>query len=69
MLHLLGREQGATLEDLIAATGWLAHTTRAALTRLRQRGYVLARSKGEDGRTVYRVQPPSEAPVRMGGEG
>jgi hypothetical protein len=69
VLHLLRREQGATLEDLIGATGWLAHTTRAALTRLRQRGYELTRSKAEDGRTVYRVQPPSEAPVRVGGEG
>jgi len=69
VLHLLRREQGATLEDLIAATGWLAHTTRAALTRLRQRGYALTRSKGEDGRTIYRVQPRSEAPVLVGGEG
>ncbi len=69
VLHLLRREQGATLEDLIAATGWLAHTTWAALTRLRQRGYELTKSKAEDGRTVYRVQPQSEAPVRVGGEG
>ena len=30
---------GATLEDLAAATGWLPHTTRAAITRLRQRGF------------------------------
>ena len=30
---------GATLDDLTAATGWLPHTTRAAITRLRQRGF------------------------------
>ena len=33
------RPEGATLDDLTAASGWLPHTTRAALTRLRQRGY------------------------------
>src|SRR3982750_1986554 len=38
VIGLLQREQGATLADLVDATGWLAHTTRAALTRLRQAG-------------------------------
>src|SRR3954452_9909648 len=41
VIGLLQREQGATLVDLVDATGWLAHTTRAALTRLRQAGHVL----------------------------
>ena len=41
IIGLLQREGGATLADLMAATGWLAHTTRAALTRLRQAGHVL----------------------------
>lgn len=69
VLDLLRREQGATMDDLIDATGWLAHTTRAALTRLRQRGYALTRSWGEDGRAVYRLQPEAIAPVLAGGEG
>jgi hypothetical protein len=69
VLALLGREQGATLADLIEVTGWLAHTTRAALTGLRQRGYGLDRSRGEDGRAVYRLQPEADAPVLGGGEG
>ena len=55
VIGLLGQESGATLDDLMAATGWLAHTTRAALTGLRQSGYTLERSKGADGRTTYRV--------------
>jgi Protein of unknown function (DUF3489) len=63
ILALLGREEGAALADLIAATGWLPHTTRAALTGLRQRGYRLARSKAEDGRTLYRVQSDAAASV------
>ena len=54
VLALLGREEGATLLDLIAATGWLPHTTRAALTGLRKKGHVLEKSKrGEQ--TCYRV--------------
>jgi hypothetical protein len=68
VLDLLGREQGATLADLTGATGWLAHTTRAALTGLRQRGYALARSRDENGRTIYRIRPESEA-LHSGGEG
>jgi Protein of unknown function (DUF3489) len=38
VLELLQRDCGATLEELIAATDWLPHTTRAALTGLRKRG-------------------------------
>jgi len=55
VIALLSREHGATLDDLIAVTGWLPHTTRAALTGLRQKGHVLAKSKNADGRTVYRI--------------
>ena len=39
LLDAVSRPQGATLEDLTAASGWLPHTTRAAITRLRQRGF------------------------------
>src|SRR5918995_2985361 len=45
ILGLLSREEGATLSDIIAATGWLPHTARAALTGLRHKGYALASSK------------------------
>ena len=39
LLDAVARPEGATLEDLSAAAGWQPHTTRAAITRLRQRGY------------------------------
>ena len=39
LLDAVARPDGATLADLTAASGWLPHTTRAAITRLRQRGY------------------------------
>ncbi|MBB4155763.1 hypothetical protein GGQ80_003694 [Sphingomonas jinjuensis] len=54
VLALLGRYDGATLADLIAATGWLPHTTRAALTGLRKKGHQIERSKRDDA-TCYRL--------------
>jgi len=48
VLDLLRREDGATLPELIAATGWLPHTTRAALTGLRKKGHAINRSKRDD---------------------
>ncbi len=61
IIGLLQRDGGATLADLMAATGWLAHTTRAALTRLRQAGHVLDKATGETGATVYRIAAPARA--------
>ena len=56
VIGLLERDHGATIAELIAATGWLAHTTRAALTGLRKRGYAVAidRSDGKRG-SFYRI--------------
>ena len=55
VLKAIGRKRGATLAELTAATGWQPHTTRAALTRLRQRGFPAALSE-EGGRKAYRLQ-------------
>ena len=56
VIALLKRDIGATLAELIAATGWLPHTTRAALTGLRKKGHVIERSKrGEE--TCYCIAP------------
>lgn len=54
VIALLERTEGATLAELIAATGWLPHTTRAALTGLRTKGHAIARSKRDDA-TCYRI--------------
>ncbi|MGO4386807.1 DUF3489 domain-containing protein [Microvirga sp. 2YAF29] len=64
VISLLQRDQGATLDDLISATGWLPHTTRAALTGLRKQGHVLSRSQTQEGKTVYRIasDPVGSAP-------
>lgn len=42
VIDLLQREEGATLDDLMTATGWQPHSTRAALTGLRKKGYAIA---------------------------
>ncbi len=50
------RPGGASIADLIDATGWLPHTTRAALTGLRKKGIAIARSPAEQGGgSVYRI--------------
>jgi hypothetical protein len=60
VIELLGRADGATIIDLTQATGWLPHTTRAALTGLRKRGYVVLRERIGAGGSVYRI---SDAPA------
>ena len=54
VLDLLRREQGATLAQLVATTGWLPHTTRAALTGLRKKGHPIERER-RDGVSHYRI--------------
>ena len=68
VITLLGRDTGASLDELIAATGWLPHTTRAALTGLRHKGFVLDRDKRADGTTVYRISsaPAASSPSKAG---
>ena len=43
------------------ATGWLPHTTRAALTGLRKRGYAVVRERTGGGDSIYRVAGPATA--------
>lgn len=55
---LLKRKNGATLDELVEATGWLTHTTRAALTGLRKKGHTIERTK-VDGVSRYTVTATS----------
>lgn len=64
VIELLRRDHGTTIDELIGATNWLPHTTRAALTGLRKRGYSIARDRS-DGATRYAIRtsnPSSDAP-------
>jgi hypothetical protein len=56
VIELLQRNHGATIEELMAATGWLAHTTRAALTGLRKRRYAVTIDRSDNKRgSFYRI--------------
>jgi hypothetical protein len=63
VIDLLQRSDGATILNLTEATGWLPHTTRAALTGLRKRGYGVVRERIGAGDSVYRI---SDAPAYKG---
>ena len=55
VLGLLKRPEGATIVQMVAATGWLPHTTRAALTGIKKKGHVVTSEKLEGEGRVYRV--------------
>ncbi len=59
VLDAVAAEDGATLAELAALTGWQPHTTRAALTRLRRRGFLMVLSSADSagGRKAYRAVP------------
>lgn len=54
LLTLIEAEGGATLEDLSTALTWQPHSTRAAITGLRKRGFEIALVT-EDGHKAYRI--------------
>jgi hypothetical protein len=60
VVELLGRADGTTIATIVAATGWLQHTARAALTGLRHDGLeiVTLRKPGEP--TRYQIASRSE---------
>jgi DNA-binding IclR family transcriptional regulator len=66
LITLLSTESGVDIASLSTALGWLPHTTRAALTRLRQAGYGLeAIAPAEGGSKRHRIvtapQPAARA--------
>ncbi len=54
VLTLLKRKQGASIEELTKATGWLPHTARAAMTGLRKKGQTIERAS-VDGVSRYSI--------------
>lgn len=54
LVQMMSTGDGAALAELSESVGWQPHTTRAALTRLRQRGFDV-RLVAEGGRKVYRL--------------
>jgi hypothetical protein len=55
-VEMLRAIEGATITESSAAMGWLPHTTRAVLTGLRKRGYVLTLNRSDEPRgSAYRI--------------
>jgi hypothetical protein len=63
VIEVLRRADGATIIDLTQATGWLPHTTRAALTGLRKRGYAVIRNG-----SALEIQPTGSRTPLLTGE-
>jgi hypothetical protein len=55
VIEMLSKQQGTTLDALAKATGWLPHSTRAALTSLRKRGFAAERIRNETKGSLYRI--------------
>lgn len=54
VIAMLRAESGTTLAAIVGATGWQAHSVRAALTGLRKKNHAIERSS-VDGETRYRI--------------
>jgi len=61
VIRLLRRPEGATIDDLTAATGWQKHTVRAALSHAlaKKRGYQIVSEKPTTGYSVVSNKPES----------
>lgn len=55
LITMLSRKEGASIVEIATALGWLPHTTRAALTGLRQKGYELGREINGERGSIYRI--------------
>ena len=55
LIALLSEGAGVSVPALAETLAWQNHTVRAALTGLRQKGHVLARTKDAAGTTIYRI--------------
>ena len=56
VLKLLSRAKGTTLAEIMDATSWQPHSTRAFLTGLRKQGKVLLREARTTGESSWRIE-------------
>lgn len=54
-VKLLSRTKGATVEEMMAETGWQPHSVRAYLSGLRKKGHALVREQRKGGAHAYRI--------------
>ena len=62
VIALLQRPQGTSIAEIMALTGWQAHSIRGLFAgTLKKRGIVVSSEKAEDSERVYRVAAPEAA--------
>ena len=62
VIALLQRPQGTSIAEIMALTGWQAHSIRGLFAgTLKKRGIAVTSEKAEGGERVYRAALPSEA--------
>ena len=54
VIGLLKREHGASLAEIVDATGWQPHSARAALTGLKKKGHSIERTMRDEA-SCYRI--------------
>ena len=54
VIALMSRKKGASIVEMVKATGWLPHTTHAALSGLRKKGRTITRTE-DDGVSRYTI--------------
>jgi hypothetical protein len=57
LVGMLGRAEGPTIDEIVAATGWQPHTVRGAFSGAlkKRRGLTIASEKLEGRGRVYRI--------------
>jgi hypothetical protein len=58
--QLLARDRGATLEEMIAATGWKPHSCRAFLSGVRKSGSAVLKLERTDGSSAWRTSAENQ---------
>ncbi len=62
VIELLSRPDGATVDQIMDATGWQKHTVRAAISHAlgKKRGYQIVSEKPKGGKRVYKISSEKE---------
>ena len=62
LITLLRAPEGATMDEIVSATGWLAHTARGAISGAlgKKLGLIVTSAKEEDRGRVYRIGHPDQ---------
>ena len=57
VIKLLSRPEGATIDDIVKATGWQKHTVRSAISHAlaKKRGYKIVSDKPKGEKRIYKI--------------